>query len=106
MCEEGWGGVWVHNEPSDVMLLVICSETRGEILLRCHCSVKPRAAGQISLTRRILWKKSQVSAIPSRAQTWPGKWGEGGGDTFTVRSRANFNSPTRRRVSSRIQKRQ
>lgn len=36
VCEEG---VWVNYEPSNVMLLVICSETRGEILLRCHCSV-------------------------------------------------------------------
>lgn len=51
--------------------------SKMEILLRCHCSVKPHAAGQISLTRRILWKKSQVSAIPSRPQTWPGETGGG-----------------------------
>lgn len=66
----------MHNEPSDVMLLVMCSETRGEILLRFHCSVKHHTAGQISLTRRILWKKSQLSAIPNGAQTWPGKQGD------------------------------
>lgn len=61
----------MHNEPSDVMPLVICPETRGEILLRCHYSVKPHTAGQISLTRRILLEKSQLGAIPDRTQTWP-----------------------------------
>lgn len=55
----------MHNEPSDVMLLVICSETRGEILLRCHCSVKPHIAGQISLTRRILWKSRNSVLFPT-----------------------------------------
>lgn len=61
----GEEGVRVHNEPSDVMLLVICSETRGEILLCCHCSVKPHTAGQISLTRRILWKSGNSVLFPT-----------------------------------------
>ncbi len=54
----------MHSEPSDVMLLVICSETRGEILLRCHRSVKPHTAGQISLTRRILRKSRNPMLFP------------------------------------------
>lgn len=31
----------------------------GEILLRCHCSVKPHTAGKTLLTSRILWKKKK-----------------------------------------------
>lgn len=65
----------MHTEPSDVMLLVICSETRGEILLRCHCSVKPHTAARISLTHRILWKKKKEKKkkLQLNAQTQPGK---------------------------------
>lgn len=76
VCEEG---VWEHYEPSDVILLVICSETRGEIMLRCHCSVKLHTAGQISLTRCILWKSPKSVLFPA------GKKGGGWGVLFTLR---------------------
>lgn len=65
----------MHNEPSDVMLVVICSETRGEILLRCHCSVKPHTAGQISLTRRILWKSRNTVLYPAGLRHGQGRTG-------------------------------
>lgn len=64
----------MHNEPSDVMLLVICSETRGgniaALSLQCQAS---HCRTDFADTSYPLEKKSQVSAIPSRAQAWPGE---------------------------------
>lgn len=93
------GGVWVHNESSDVMLLVICSETRGEILLRCHCSVKPHTAGQIPLTRCILWKSRKSVLFPKELRHGRGETGENTHLLYIWATVTNFNSLTRCSIS-------
>lgn len=65
VCEE-W--LCVHYKPSDVILLVICPETRGEILLRCRCSVKLYTAGKILLMCRILWKIPKSVFLPTELE--------------------------------------
>lgn len=58
----------VLYEPSDVILLVICPETRGEILLRCRCSVKFYTAGKILLMCHILWKSPKSVFLPTELE--------------------------------------
>lgn len=96
-----WGsgvfeGFWLHSELSDVMLLVICSETRGEILLRCHCSVKLHTAGQISLTRHILWKSRNTVLFPTGLRNG---WGNRKNTLYKWTTVSYFNSLTHRRIN-------
>lgn len=90
-----WGGLGAQW-ASDVMLLVICSETRGEILLRCHCSVKLHTAGQISLTRHILWKSRNTVLFPTGLRNG---WGNMKNTLHKWTTVSYFNSLTHRYIN-------